>query len=175
MRTRWSLHPEIEAGLSLLPPLPFEAAQIGKDAIPAIREAMTRPVGIPDHVRHHELVVDRGAAVPSLRLHVYTPRDPVAQPRSALLWIHGGGYIVGSAKDEARRVAALGPGGVRRRRPRLPAGAGASLSRRAAGLPGRTERDAAAVSRARRRTGPDRASRRERRRRARGRARGALP
>jgi acetyl esterase/lipase len=43
--------------------------------------------------------------VPSLSLHVYAPRDPVAQLRPALLWIHGGGYIVGSAKDEARRVA----------------------------------------------------------------------
>jgi acetyl esterase/lipase len=105
MRTRWSLHPEIEAGLGSMPPLPFEAAEIGKDAIPAIREAMSRPAGLPDHVRHHELVVDRGPEVPALRLHVYAPRDPAAQPRPALLWIHGGGYIVGSAKDEARRVA----------------------------------------------------------------------
>ena len=49
--------------------------------------------------------MDRGTAVPALRLHVYAPRNPVAQPRPGLLWIHGGGYIVGSAKDEARRVA----------------------------------------------------------------------
>ena len=105
MHTRWSLHPEIKAGLGSLPPLPFEAAEIGKDAIPAIRQATSRPAGIPDHVRHHEVVVDRGPEVPALRLHVYAPRRPVDQARPGLLWIHGGGYIVGSAKNEAGRVA----------------------------------------------------------------------
>jgi acetyl esterase/lipase len=105
MRTRWSLHPEIEAGLGSLPPLPFEAAEIGADAIPAIREAMSRPAVIPDHMRHHEVVVDRGPALPALRLHVYAPDRLPEQARAGLLWIHGGGYIVGSAKDEARRVA----------------------------------------------------------------------
>jgi acetyl esterase len=105
MRTRWSLHPEIEAGLGSLPPLPFEAAEIGADAIPAIREAMSRPAVIPDHVRHHEVVVDRGPALPALRLHVYAPDRPAEQARAGLLWIHGGGYIVGGAKDEARHVA----------------------------------------------------------------------
>jgi hypothetical protein len=68
MHTRWSLHPEIEAGLGSLPPLPFDAAEISKDAIPAIREAMQRPAAIPDHVRHRELVVGRGPGVPALRL-----------------------------------------------------------------------------------------------------------
>ena len=81
MRTRWSLHPEIEAGLGSLPPLPFEAAEISKDAIPAIREAMRRPAGVPDHMRHDELVVHRGPAVPSLSLHVYAPRGPADQVR----------------------------------------------------------------------------------------------
>jgi len=105
MHSRWSLHPEIEAGLGSLPPLPFEAAEISKDEIPAIRQAMRRPAGIPAHMRHHVLVVDRGPQVPALDLHVYAPRLPADQARPGLLWIHGGGYIVGSAKDEARRVA----------------------------------------------------------------------
>lgn len=34
--------------LGSLPPLPFEATEIGKDAIPAIRQAMSRPAGIPE-------------------------------------------------------------------------------------------------------------------------------
>ena len=175
MRTRWSLHPEIEAGLGSLPPLPFEAAEIGADAIPTIREVMGRPAVIPDHMRHHEVVVDRGPALPALRLHVYAPDRPAEQARAGLLWIHGGGYIVGSAKDEARRVAPWVRAGYVVVAPDYRLAPEHPLPRRAAGLPGRTERDAAPVSRARRRTGPDRGSRRERRRWARGRARGALP
>jgi acetyl esterase/lipase len=104
MRARWSLDPEVETRLGSLPPSPFEAAQIGKDEIPAIRQAMRRPAGIPGHMRHHVLVVERGPRAPALDLHVYAPRRPADRVRPGLLWIHGGGYIVGSAEGEAGRV-----------------------------------------------------------------------
>jgi acetyl esterase/lipase len=101
MHSRWSLEPEIESGLGSLPPMPFEAAKIDKGEILAIRQAVRRRAGLPSHMRHDVLVVNRGPDVPPLDLHVYTARVPADQARPGLLWIHGGGYIIGSAADEA--------------------------------------------------------------------------
>lgn len=43
--------------------------------------------------------MDRGPAVPALRLHVYAPRRPVDQVRPGLLWIHGGGTLAVRCRD----------------------------------------------------------------------------
>ena len=85
--------------------MPFEAPEISEAEIPAIRQTLRRPRDIPNSMRHDVIMVDRGDDLPQLDLHVYAPRTEADSPRRGLLWIHGGGYIMGSAADEAGRVA----------------------------------------------------------------------
>ncbi|QAY72541.1 alpha/beta hydrolase [Agromyces protaetiae] len=65
----------------------------------------TPPTGTaPDDVRIEEVVVPGPAGAPDIRLRVY---DPVGRAASspALLWIHGGGFLIGSPEqDEASSI-----------------------------------------------------------------------
>jgi acetyl esterase/lipase len=93
------LDAELRPALEQLPSL-----EITRDNVVEIRALMaSRPVPpLPLEVQRHDHVVPgQSADVP---VHVFRKSDRPKQ--SALLWIHGGGYIIGSALDERARVIA---------------------------------------------------------------------
>jgi acetyl esterase/lipase len=87
------IHPELRARVRRLPPLSLDRPWL----LPAIRFAGTvtgsarRRAGIK--VGHHSV----GAA----RVRVYRPAQ--TSPGAAVLWIHGGGFLIGSARQDDRR------------------------------------------------------------------------
>lgn len=66
---------------------------ITRETLPALRKVLTIP---PESLPKNERVNVRNETLPSgLRVRVYTPKVEKAE-YPALLWIHGGGYIMGS-------------------------------------------------------------------------------
>jgi acetyl esterase len=93
------LDPELRGALEQLP-----ALEITRDNVLQIRELMaSRPVPpSPLEVKREDLVAPSESG--DVTVHVFRKSDRPRQP--ALLWIHGGGYIIGSALDERARVIA---------------------------------------------------------------------
>ncbi|MGD8417546.1 MAG: alpha/beta hydrolase [Pseudomonadales bacterium] len=93
------LDPELRPALDAMPPL-----EITRENVAQIRELMAAQPRPPSRV---EVSTDT-ATVPTtdgnVDVFIYRKSSRPAQP--ALLWIHGGGYIIGSADDERARVIA---------------------------------------------------------------------
>lgn len=92
---------ELAAALDLLP----EAlANISRDNIVAVREMMAAQPAPEVHtdvtVQEQSVSGDDG----NVRLLIYRPAKQNAGP--GVLWIHGGGYILGTAEDDRARVIA---------------------------------------------------------------------
>jgi len=110
-----SLHlvdPDLLPGLELLPPF-----TLTREALPEIRAALEETVAAQPlldqlPVERREQVIAGGAGQP-MRLLIYTPRE-LSAPAAALLHIHGGGYVLGSAHigDAGNRIAAAATGAV---------------------------------------------------------------
>ncbi|MDA1077250.1 MAG: alpha/beta hydrolase fold domain-containing protein, partial [Proteobacteria bacterium] len=89
----------------LLPALEtFPALDISRDNIERIRELLAaRPLPPSEfdvHSEHHTIAADHG----NVDVIVFRQSKRANQP--AVLWIHGGGYILGAADDErAKRIA----------------------------------------------------------------------
>ena len=86
------IHPELRTAVRRFPPLPFHRHRL----LPFLRFASRlirskRPDGID--------VEDR--RVGSAGVRIYRPSD--AETRAAILWIHGGGFMIGSARLDDRR------------------------------------------------------------------------
>jgi len=92
---------ELRAALDLLPQA---LGNISRDNIVAVREVLAAqrvpPVETPVTVAEQTI---RGADG-EVRVLVY--RHPEQRPGPGVLWIHGGGYILGSAEDDRARVIA---------------------------------------------------------------------
>ena len=90
---------ELKAALDLLP----EAlGNISRDNIVAVREMMAAQ-NVP--AVETDLVIDeRMAGADNVRLLVY--RSAEQRVGAAVLWIHGGGYILGAAEDDRARLIA---------------------------------------------------------------------
>jgi triacylglycerol lipase len=105
-----SLHlvdPELRPALDLLPPI-----ELTRDTLAATRTALAQMVAAAPTrddlpVRREELAVPGPAGAPAVRVLLYTPAG-VTGARSALLYIHGGGYVLGAPEmdDLASRVLA---------------------------------------------------------------------
>lgn len=92
------LDPELRPALEQLPPL-----EITRDNVAAIRTLLaSRPQPSTVEVLTEVRTVARDGG--KIDVHVYRKSNRPAQP--ALLWIHGGGYIIGTAQDERARVIA---------------------------------------------------------------------
>ncbi|HLI08762.1 MAG TPA: alpha/beta hydrolase [Ktedonobacteraceae bacterium] len=101
MNTRHLVDPELVAMLDTFPTLTLTT-----EALPLIRasfaEMMTNmSVNLPafPDISVSERYVPGAEGAPDVRVLVYLPTN-VAKPLPALLWIHGGGYVIGSAEGE---------------------------------------------------------------------------
>ncbi|MFZ1399296.1 MAG: alpha/beta hydrolase [Candidatus Promineifilaceae bacterium] len=67
---------------------------------------------LPADVRVETVWLERPSAKTKLRLRLYQPAAPAATPTPALLWLHGGGYVIGRPEMDdatcAQFVQALG-------------------------------------------------------------------
>ncbi|MDC1480512.1 alpha/beta hydrolase, partial [Pseudomonadales bacterium] len=89
----------------LLPALEdFPALDLNRDNIVKMRELLAQRPTVPSAVavNEQEQVIDTKDG--DLRVFVYRKSSAPNQP--ALLWVHGGGYILGNAEDERARVIA---------------------------------------------------------------------
>ena len=102
MTTRHLVDPELVAMLDASP-----ALTLTSETLPLIRAEMAAlaPVDLPDFseiaVSEHFVPGPEGA--PEVRVLVYRPTT-TSTPLPALLWIHGGGYVLGSADESDLRV-----------------------------------------------------------------------
>ena len=95
------LDPELTPVLSVLPE---EMSHITRDNIVALRETLGAQIqeAVPTQVKIEQHVV----ATPDCDVPVFVYRRESAKPQAALIWIHGGGYILGSAEDDRARLIA---------------------------------------------------------------------
>src|SRR5579884_2669848 len=98
MTTRHLVDPELVAMLDTFP-----AWTLNSETLPMIRASLKEmarqePADLPDFsaIAVSERFVPGPEGAPEVRVLVYQPTT-VATPLPALLWIHGGGYIIGSA------------------------------------------------------------------------------
>ena len=88
----------------VLPALPEALANLGRDNLAELRAALDQPAAgeVETTVEIEERVIDGPGGDLTLLVYARPSRDV----RPCLLWIHGGGYILGSAQDDrARRIA----------------------------------------------------------------------
>ena len=99
---------ELKAALAFFPPMDFSP-----EALPAIRASLSEaarfmptPEGLPVSVE--TLTVPGPEASPPVRILAYRPTN-VAGPLPALLYMHGGGYLIGTPDmaDAANRALAV--------------------------------------------------------------------
>ena len=88
------LDPEIAA---LLPALPEGLASITRDSILGLRETMA--TNAPPPPPADVVITERTVPSPDGDVKVFVHRRPSRDAQPCLLWIHGGGYILGSALD----------------------------------------------------------------------------
>ncbi len=91
----------IDAELAqILPNIPSEILDINRDNVVAFREAWTarskEPVTTPVSI-DERIIPTKDVNQADVRVLIY--RKPSNQVQAGLIWIHGGGYIVGSAED----------------------------------------------------------------------------
>lgn len=108
MSTRHLVDPELVGLLDTFPPLEFTP-----ETLPFIRAGMAEmfqqaAAAAPAFpgITVSERMVPGPAGAPDVRVLVYLPND-AAGPLPALLWIHGGGYVIGSADQDDLTVKAL--------------------------------------------------------------------
>ena len=111
MTTRQLVDPELVAMLDVFPAINFTTESLPQTRA-FLQEMMSTqtPVDHPEFstisVSEHRIPGPQGA--PDVRVLVYLPTH-VSKPFPALLWIHGGGYVIGTADAEdlqAKRIAA---------------------------------------------------------------------
>lgn len=110
MRTRHLVDPELLPGLAQMEGLDPDYTV---DKLPALRQAMidmyTAGEVPPDlaGIERRDLVIDGPSGAGSVRVLVYA-HEPIGQDRPAYLYIHGGGFIMGSPEfsDRANKMLA---------------------------------------------------------------------
>ncbi len=108
MTTRHLVDPELVAMLDQFPPLELSDETVGQ--IRAMMATMRTQI-LPDlpqfpeiAVREHFVPGPQGA--PDVRVLIYQPATAQG-PLPALLWIHGGGYVIGSADQDDLTVKSI--------------------------------------------------------------------
>ena len=108
MTTKHLVDPEIVAMLDLFPPLQFTP-----ETLPQVRADLAAmnaqmAAGLPDvpDIEVTERFVPGPQGAPDVRVLVYVPKS-APRPLPALLWIHGGGYVIGSADQDGPQVQGM--------------------------------------------------------------------
>jgi len=108
MTTRHLVDPEISPLLDIFPPLLFT-----RENLPQVRAGlaemtaqMAAAAPAVQGVEVTERQVPGPAGAPPVRVLVYRPTN-IPGPLAGLLWIHGGGYVVGSADADDAKLKAL--------------------------------------------------------------------
>lgn len=89
IRDRKLFHPDLALASVLIPAHP-----ITRRTLPIVRK-MTGLVRGSSRAQVHEIA-------PGVNVRVFRPTKPAAIPGPALLWIHGGGYVMGTATQDDR-------------------------------------------------------------------------
>ncbi|MEM8767127.1 MAG: alpha/beta hydrolase [Pseudomonadota bacterium] len=93
------IDPELKPALEALPPL-----EITRENVAMIRELLAnQPTPEPPYQVDEDVLSVPG---PDGDVPVYVYRKEKRPGQSVLLWIHGGGYLIGSAQDERARTIA---------------------------------------------------------------------
>lgn len=104
MTTRHLVDPELLPLLDSLPVMPLST-----ESLPYVREGLASGFGreLPPTTPDHERMVPGPEGAPDVPVFVYLPRDAPG-PYPALLEMHGGGHVAGTALmgDEANRLLA---------------------------------------------------------------------
>lgn len=102
MTTRHLIDPEIAPVLDMLPEL-----QLSHEALPAIRASTASPVDYPGPVAVPDIrIIPARVGAPDVQLHLFNA-DPARPGRPAILHIHGGGMIFGSAEMASRSIGPM--------------------------------------------------------------------
>jgi acetyl esterase/lipase len=101
------LDAEIAAGLAVLPIGSIDFGTWTLETVPAMREAMSAmpaPPEPPPTIERRDVVVPDPAGTWDPTVRIYRPRD-AAGPLPCVYWIHGGGYMFGSALADDPRLS----------------------------------------------------------------------
>lgn len=92
------LDPEIAEGLAASNMGAVDFGTIEYERLPGLRDAMNqaRPPSPPTDVLHHDVQVPGHEGDPEVTVRIFTPPG-TRTDRALFLWIHGGGYMFGSA------------------------------------------------------------------------------
>lgn len=85
----------------ILPSLPAELANINRENVVAVRAGMAATVLAP--VITESVITEHAAPSAEGDVAVFVYRRPSEEIQPCVLWIHGGGYIFGSAQDDRAR------------------------------------------------------------------------
>jgi acetyl esterase/lipase len=106
--TRHLVDPDLASAIEQLPVFDFSPATLpqirAEQKEIAARQAAELPPTADIDVSEHLVPGPDGA--PDVRVLLYLPRNAVSR-LSALLWIHGGGYVIGSADSDDARVKGI--------------------------------------------------------------------
>lgn len=113
MSSRYLIEPDLVATLEALPVIDFATVELPplRDAMDQMFADMPMPEGLPVAVERKSITGENGA--PDVGVMIYAPTTGDA-PFPALLHIHGGGYVIGSAAmtEAANRARAADLGCV---------------------------------------------------------------
>jgi triacylglycerol lipase len=108
MTTKHLVDPELVAMLDMFPGLSLTAESLPQTRAFLKEMNAQRPSDLPDFsaisVSEHHVPGLQGE--PDVRVLVYIPKN-VSTPLPALLWIHGGGYVFGSAEQDDLQVKSI--------------------------------------------------------------------
>lgn len=96
------MDPEFAALTAVLPPIQFVDPAVQRAATAALR-ARVEPLVLPRRVVRDERLVERESA-PPIPTRWYRP-GPV--PTGVVIWLHGGGYCIGTAEQDEAFCAAV--------------------------------------------------------------------
>jgi acetyl esterase/lipase len=102
----YNFDPELAGIIPALPQMPFDDPVAARAGIEALSAAMNTGVDLSGlHVIDKE--IPGPAQAPVVKVRIYTPSPHATQPSAALIYIHGGGFVVGSIDTEHASAAML--------------------------------------------------------------------
>jgi acetyl esterase/lipase len=102
----YNIDPELAGIVAALPQMPFDEPVAARAGIEALSAAMNASVDLSG-LQVIDQDIPGPAQAPTVRVRIYTPKPHVTQPSAALLYIHGGGFVVGSIATEHASSAML--------------------------------------------------------------------